>query len=61
MGNSFIEDLIRSIEQDDRFSAVEKKIIANRLLPPPTVEERERAYFQVYPPVEVIRNAEHPA
>lgn len=53
MGNSFIEDLIRSVKQDDRFSPVESQIIANRLLPPPTREEREKAYRQVYPIIKV--------
>ena len=51
MGNSFIEDLIADLmiamNSNNRFSEVEKRIIANRLLPPPTEEERELARAQV--------------
>lgn len=43
MGNSFIEDLIREVDKDSRFSQIEKRIIAVRLLAPPTDEEREAA------------------
>jgi hypothetical protein len=46
MGNSFIEDLIRSVNRDTRYSEVEKRIIANRLLPPPTQEEIDLARSQ---------------
>lgn len=51
MGNSFIEDLIadliRAMNSNTRFSEVEKRIVVNRLLPPPTQEERELARAQV--------------
>lgn len=49
MGNSFIEDLIREIAKDGRFSPVEKQVIANRLIVPATNEERRVAYLQIYP------------
>lgn len=47
MGNSHIEDLIRSLQRDERFSEVEVRIIQNRLLPAPTKEERRTAREQI--------------
>mgnify|MGYP001602316781 CR=1 FL=1 len=47
MGNSHVEDLIRSLGDDERFSDVDVQIMANRLLPQPTKEERRTARDQV--------------
>ncbi len=39
LGNSFVEDIARQINEDSRLTQLEKVIIITRILKPPTKEE----------------------
>jgi hypothetical protein len=44
-----IDRIIRAIEEDDRIPPVHKRVLINRIEPPPTREELDRAQAEVYP------------